>query len=228
VHLALGDPLQKRNYYRAGWIKFKEDADMPAVMTELSEKKVRNLFRRSVQRCVSELLRQIEGFKLHLSHNLKPFTSRIRYAPEVASRPDRLAKDLASAKTLVSLLEDEYDRIRRPPPPDYPTPQDGSAEPSVPSGSTEDTLMVDGSLDQDPDEDAPKSRGSEAVERRIEKLISELKDSGAVDVMSEREFEAKKVKFHPTFGCRMPPHFPHPPTHVTSLQHTPLTRRSLN
>lgn len=56
MHLALGDPLQKRNYYRAGWIKFKEDADMPAVMTELSEKKVRNLFRRSVQRCVSEVL----------------------------------------------------------------------------------------------------------------------------------------------------------------------------
>ena len=57
VHLALGDPLQKRNYYRAGWIRFKEDADMPAVMAELAEKKVRNLFRRLVQKCVSELLR---------------------------------------------------------------------------------------------------------------------------------------------------------------------------
>jgi hypothetical protein len=46
VCLALGDPLQKRNYYRAGWIKFKEDADMPAVMTELAEKKVGKLFHR--------------------------------------------------------------------------------------------------------------------------------------------------------------------------------------
>ena len=46
VYLALGDPLQKRNYYRAGWIKFNDDADMPVVMTELAEKKVRNLFRR--------------------------------------------------------------------------------------------------------------------------------------------------------------------------------------
>jgi hypothetical protein len=40
MYLALGDPLQKRNYYRAGWLKFRDDADMPAVMAELSEKKV--------------------------------------------------------------------------------------------------------------------------------------------------------------------------------------------
>ena len=41
IHLALGDPMQKRSYYRAGWIKFEEDADMPTVMSSLSEKKVR-------------------------------------------------------------------------------------------------------------------------------------------------------------------------------------------
>lgn len=40
VYLALGDPLQKRNYYRAGWLRFHDDADMPAVLNELSEKKV--------------------------------------------------------------------------------------------------------------------------------------------------------------------------------------------
>lgn len=56
MYLALGDPLQKRNYYRAGWIKFKDDADMPSVLAELTEKKVRKLFRRSVQKCVSNLL----------------------------------------------------------------------------------------------------------------------------------------------------------------------------
>ena len=53
-----------------------------------------------MQDCAPELLRQIEGFKLRLIHNIEPFTSRIRYAPEVASRPDRPAKDLATAKTL--------------------------------------------------------------------------------------------------------------------------------
>lgn len=40
IYIALGDPLQKRNYYRTGWLRFREDADMTAVMAELSEKKV--------------------------------------------------------------------------------------------------------------------------------------------------------------------------------------------
>ena len=34
--------------------------------------------------------------------------------------------------------------------------------------------MGDGSLDEDPDEDAPKSRGSEAVEQRIEKNLKRV------------------------------------------------------
>jgi len=44
LFLALGDPLQKRNYYRAGWIRFQDDADMATVLTELSEKKVKRIF----------------------------------------------------------------------------------------------------------------------------------------------------------------------------------------
>ncbi|KAH8094761.1 hypothetical protein DFH11DRAFT_1555368 [Phellopilus nigrolimitatus] len=40
VYLALGDPMQKRNYYRAGWIKFTEEVDMHKVITVLGEKKV--------------------------------------------------------------------------------------------------------------------------------------------------------------------------------------------
>lgn len=40
MYLALGDPLQKRNFYRAGWLKFRDDADMSVVMAELAEKKV--------------------------------------------------------------------------------------------------------------------------------------------------------------------------------------------
>lgn len=41
IYIALGDPLQKRNYYRAGWLRFRDDADMGAVLSELSEKKVK-------------------------------------------------------------------------------------------------------------------------------------------------------------------------------------------
>jgi uncharacterized protein YuzE len=40
IYLALGDPLQKRNFYRAGWLKFHEEADINAIMSELSERKV--------------------------------------------------------------------------------------------------------------------------------------------------------------------------------------------
>ena len=79
--------------------------------------------------------------------------------------------------------------------------------------------MADLSLDQDPDEDAPKSRGSEAVERRIEKIISELKESGAMDVMNEREFEAKKVSFTYLRLSR----FPHRPAPVL-FRPAPLAR----
>jgi hypothetical protein len=37
----LGDPLQKRNFYRAGWIKFHDDVDMAIVMADLTDRKVR-------------------------------------------------------------------------------------------------------------------------------------------------------------------------------------------
>jgi len=182
----------------------------------------------------TDLLHQIEGFKLHLSHNLKPFTNRIRFAPEVASRPDRLTKDLANAKTLASLLEDEYDRIRRPPPHDDAPPQDGALDLSAQSGPADDALMTDGSLGQDPEEDAPKSRGSEAVERRIEKVISDLKESGAADVMNGGEFEARKVSFtHSRLSCLPHPRplLPSPPPPTTcapSLRYAPLTRTPLS
>jgi hypothetical protein len=40
MHLALGEPLQKRNFYRAGWIRLQEDTDMEKAVQELGEKKV--------------------------------------------------------------------------------------------------------------------------------------------------------------------------------------------
>ena len=40
IYLALGDPLQKRNFYRAGWLKYHEGADINVIMSELSERKV--------------------------------------------------------------------------------------------------------------------------------------------------------------------------------------------
>ena len=43
MYLALGDPMQKRNYYRCGWIRFADDVDITEVLAKLSEAKVREV-----------------------------------------------------------------------------------------------------------------------------------------------------------------------------------------
>ncbi|KAI6105381.1 hypothetical protein F5141DRAFT_1123261 [Pisolithus sp. B1] len=164
MYLALGDPLQKRNFYRAGWIRFRDDADMTAVMNELTDKK-------------------IEGFKLHVTHNTKPFVNRVRYVPEVASKPDRIEKDLANAKVLASILEDEAAALRKSLPPSaggdgMDTNGDGVSE-QVPIGDTH------AGNEDDPE---PKEGGSQAVERRIEKILTELHEQG----VDEKTIEAKR------------------------------------
>ncbi|KAH6915504.1 hypothetical protein BKA70DRAFT_1259143 [Coprinopsis sp. MPI-PUGE-AT-0042] len=173
MYLALGDPLQKRNFYRAGWLRFREEADMSAIMAELNEKK-------------------IDGFKLHVTHNLKPFVNRIRYTPEVASRPERLEKDLANAKKLASILEEEAAQLRsaKVAPP---------AQPATANG--DDVKMEDGDVEQNhssadvvDDEDSEvKESGIDAVERRIEKIMGELRDQGLVNADEDQAYEAKKT-----------------------------------
>ncbi|KAG5639154.1 hypothetical protein H0H81_006413 [Sphagnurus paluster] len=164
VYIALGDPLQKRNFYRAGWLRFREDADMPSVLSELADKK-------------------IEGFKLHVMHNQRAFVNRIRYAPEVASRPDRMAKDLATAKTLAGVLEAQAAQLRKW----KPKPAEGA----------EDAGTTDGLNDMDEEtnaEDEQVESGSEAVERRVEKVIQDMREMGLVDETDERAFEEKKTE----------------------------------
>ncbi|TFK43085.1 hypothetical protein BDQ12DRAFT_674366 [Crucibulum laeve] len=169
VYLALGDPLQKRNFYRAGWLRFRDDADMTTVMSELSEKK-------------------IEGFKLHVTHNQKPFVNRVRYAPEVASRPDRMEKDLVNAKTLATILEAEAAQLRSYKA-EATVKTDGEGATAEEQG---DSTMAppDAEEEEDPD---PKERGTDAVERRIEKVMGEMREQGLVDVNDEKEYEAKKT-----------------------------------
>ncbi|KAI5825500.1 hypothetical protein K523DRAFT_365639 [Schizophyllum commune Tattone D] len=165
-YLALGDPLQKRNFYRAGWIRFTEDADMSTIMNELIDKK-------------------IDGFKLHVTHNQRPFTGKIRYAPEVASRPARLAKDLASARHLASLLEDQAATLRalKVKKPQPPKPEGAPAEGDEPLPEPE----------YDEEEEEPRERGTDAVERRIETIMQNLQEQGLVDSSNEKAYEEKKV-----------------------------------
>ncbi|OCH86215.1 hypothetical protein OBBRIDRAFT_783552 [Obba rivulosa] len=176
TYLALGDPLQKRNYYRAGWLKFRDETDMATVMAELSDKK-------------------IEGFKLHVAHNTKPFISRVRYAPEVASKPDRLKKDLENAKILANLLEEEYSTLRK-------MKIDLSKEKKVDTAAAtngeaaestqHDAVMTENVVDEE-EEPEPRERGSEAVERRIEKVMADMRDQGLVEASDEKALEAKKT-----------------------------------
>ncbi|KAG6860310.1 hypothetical protein C0995_012862 [Termitomyces sp. Mi166 len=170
VYLALGDPLQKRNYYRAGWLRFRDDADMPTVLSELSEKK-------------------IEGFKLHVSHNQRPFINRVRYAPEVASKPDRLRKDLASAKALAAVLEQHATTLRQFKP---SSAAQGDDEANKADGD-EDSKMAAFDAEDVEEEQEPKESGSDAVERRIEKLMADMRDLGLVDDSDEKAYEDKKV-----------------------------------
>ncbi|CCM03367.1 uncharacterized protein FIBRA_05497 [Fibroporia radiculosa] len=165
VYLALGDPLQKRNYYRAGWLKFRDDADMATIMAELSDKK-------------------IEGFKLHVAHITKPFVSRVRYAPEVASKPDRMSKDLANVKILAAILEEECASLRKV--------KIEQKEPNADVSADGDAAMADGLSTEDEDPE-PKERGSDAVERRIEKVMADMRDQGLIDAADERVLEAKKT-----------------------------------
>ncbi|EAU80560.1 hypothetical protein CC1G_09957 [Coprinopsis cinerea okayama7 len=169
VYLALGDPLQKRNFYRAGWIRFRDDADMSAVMAELTEKK-------------------IDGFKLHVTHNLKPFVNRIRYTPEVASRPERLEKDLANAKKLASILEEEAAKLRAA---TVSTKTANGEAQQDQQGDQPMSSAVEGEGEEEDPE--PKESGGEAVERRIEKVMAELRDRGLVDANDEQAYEAKKT-----------------------------------
>jgi len=170
IYLALGDPLQKRNYYRAGWLRFRDDADMVAVLAELSEKK-------------------IEGFKLHVTHNIRPFINKVRYAPEVASRPDRLEKDLANAKVLTSLLEEQAAKLRSFKPTSTTEKANGDSEPQV-EGNGDSSMAPPDDEEDDPE---PREKGCDAVERRVEKVMADMKDQGLVDANDEKAYHAKKV-----------------------------------
>ncbi|KAI0269296.1 hypothetical protein BC834DRAFT_951531 [Gloeopeniophorella convolvens] len=184
VYLALGDPLQKRNFYRAGWLKFHEDADINIIMSELSERK-------------------IDGFKLHVLHNKQPFKNRVRYAPEVASRPDILEKDLDRARTLLSHLEAEYHALRRI----RILSRDEVA--ALPEGPLqEDTVsFAEGEDHGDPE---PSKSVLSAVEERAERVFAELPQDGLDDddlkirktvISLDLALSALRSAFHTCYYC---------------------------
>lgn len=115
--------------------------------------------------------------------------NKIRFTPEVASRPDRIAKDLGNAKILAEILEDEAARVRSTKVPLLNAPK-------VDGEETQGTEQSDVAMippDVDDEEPEPLERGSAAMERRIEKVMADLRDQGHIDINDEKAYEEKKV-----------------------------------
>ncbi|KAG8956553.1 hypothetical protein FRC04_000031 [Tulasnella sp. 424] len=96
MYLALGDPMQKRNYYRCGWIRFEDEVDVPDVIAKLGEEK-------------------LDGFRMQLTHSTRPFVAKMRMAPGAGSRPERILVDLGKIKKLASLLEEQAEHLAQLP-----------------------------------------------------------------------------------------------------------------
>lgn len=99
-------------------------------------------------------------------------------------------KDLENARKLTSLLEEEYLALRKAKVDEKGQNGDSNTNGDAPQ---EDASMGDstGDVEDDPE---PREMGSEAVERRIEKVMADLQEQGAVDTSDERALEAKRVR----------------------------------
>lgn len=176
---------------------------MTKIISLIGEKKVIQ-FAIDAPFCLKTLtiLMQIDGFKLHVSHVSRPYYGRLRQAP---TTPGRIEKDLQQVKHLASILEDEYAALRsiksgapEPKPEETKFTKDGEQDVSM---TEEQPAPTDEAENMEPEQDIePEAfdRGSEAVERRIEKLTLELlsqQDGGEGDG-SDSQYELNKVCVH--------------------------------
>lgn len=136
-----------------------------------------------------------------MTHNTRPFINKVRYTAEVASRPDRLEKDLANAQKLASILEEEAATLRKFKITKSPAPPGGAtdgADVTEESQGSKDAMVVDGEEATDAEDDPePPEKGSDALERRIAKIMADLCDQGLVDPNDEKAMSAKRVGLIP-------------------------------
>jgi hypothetical protein len=104
---------------------------------------------------------------------------------------------LANAKTLANLLENEYNTYRttRYPPPSIAAKSEGTeANGDVPKPDTEDVKMEEteptSPVEEEPE---PSEAPSDAITRRLEKLLVDLKESGSIDSSDERMWSMHKT-----------------------------------
>jgi hypothetical protein len=109
--------------------------------------------------------RQLDGFKLHVNHTTRPFVTRGRTTPEVASHPERVKKDLSQIRELAVILENQAASLRRS--------KHVVDDAAVIEGKDSETSAVNGNTEGGA-HSGP--RGSELVEQRAEKILQEHPD----------------------------------------------------
>jgi len=130
------------------------------------------------------LLFKIDGFKLHVLHNKQPFKNRVRYAPDVASRPDILQKDLERARTLLVRLEAEYYALRKL------CILSRDEVTALPEGSLREDMLTLAEGEGYGDDLEPSRSTLSAVEQRIERVVAETLQDG----LDEDDLKIRKVR----------------------------------
>ena len=100
----------------------------------------------------------------------EPFVGKIRYTPPAASKLSRMEKDLEQAKRLASVLEVQSAEVATYKPM-FPV---GTPLLSMPPSGEENGVVSDPIAQSG---DLEVSRGTKAVEERIEKLVCEVLDT---------------------------------------------------
>jgi hypothetical protein len=117
-------------------------------------------------------------------HNKQPFKNRIRYAPEVASRPDILEKDLERARVLLVRLEAEYYSLRKV------RVLSREEVAALPEGPLQEETLTLAEGEEYRDDPEPSKSTFAAIEQRIEKVYAEAAQEG----LDEDDLKIRKVR----------------------------------
>jgi hypothetical protein len=192
-YVAIGDPVQKRQFYRCAWVAFEVEDDVRKAIAELDTKKVGPSIKKLTSAQIWPVAPQIQKFRLPVTRTSEPFVARIRYAPLAASKLTRMEKDLDQAKRLTAVFENRAaDLVAYKPvfPVGAPLSADAPSVDDVPVKTETSTEVKAEELDA--------FRGSKAVEDRIDKIASEILDTDE-NGNPDREKYVSLVIFHKDF-----------------------------
>ncbi|KAG8820997.1 hypothetical protein FRC19_008315 [Serendipita sp. 401] len=148
-YVAIGDPVQKRQFYRSAWIAFEDNNDVSKAQGELETKK-------------------IDNFRLPVAITSDPYIAKVRYTPTAANKLPRMEKDLEQAKRLAAVFETQAAELATFKP-IFPIGAPLNAEPLKNEDDGENEVAMA--------EDIDPARGTKAVEERIDKVASETLDT---------------------------------------------------